>query len=327
MNEQQYKQFNTEEVQRNTVCLDDLDDKTPRTLLFGYDVTRATFHVYIDPSDGLIHVLKYTSTGTGAEQKFLVISHTSGQSGGVARNEQFVPDKRLYPESCDLEFCRLLRRYGVSLPFTTFDAAGLARVERFNGFAGYVATADTPKGVMVASLVGGRPADYGDVRVLRQMIHEACIETNAQYAVLDETVWAAEQDVTKVVEQVRAYRETMSPAAFQDPADLEEAVVGEAIRFGHYAMGHNSYPDRFGAYTFTFNYIDGAHLAEDVEGAVRYVGAEGVTAMHAMYEGRPYLVVLEKGSKSQVHVNLFGSPEKFMQEMVKRHRLTQVVIA
>jgi hypothetical protein len=327
MNEKQYEQFNTEDVQRNTVCLDDLADKTPRTLLFGYDVTRATFHVYIDPADGLIHVLKYTSTGPANAQKFLVISHTSGQSGGVARNEQFVPDKRLYPESCDLEFSRLLRRYGVSLPFTTFDAAGLARVERFNGFAGYVATADTPKGVMVASLIGGRPADYGDVRLLRQLIHEACIETNAQYAVLDETVWAAEQDVGKVVEQVRAYRETMGQAAFMDPCELEEAIVGDAILFGHYAMGHSSYPDRFGSYTFSLNYIDGARLADDVVGAVRYVGAEGVTALQAMYEGRPYLVVLEKGTKSHAHVNLFGSADKFIHEMVKRHGLTKVAIA
>jgi hypothetical protein len=324
MNEQQYEQFKTEKAQRNTVCLDDLADKSPRTLLYGYDVTRATCHVYIDPTDGLIHLLKYTSTGPVGAEKFLVLSHTSGQSGGVARNEQLVPDKRLYPESCDLEFCRLLRRYDVSMSFTTFDVAGLARVERFNGFAGYVATADAPKGVPVAPLIGGRPTDFGDVRTLRQMIHEACLETNAFFAVLDDTVWVAEQDVSKVVEQVRVYRETISPAAFLEPAVLGEEVFGDAFEFGHYAMDHNSYPDRFGAYTFSFDCLDSARLSNERDDVVHYVGANGVKALQATYADRPYLVVLDKGRKSYLHINLFGCRDKFIKEMVKCHGLKWV---
>lgn len=326
MNEQQYEQFNSEEAQRNTISLDDLADKSPRTLLFGYDTSRATCHVYLDPTDGLIHVLTYTSTGPVSAEKVLVLSHTSGLAGGVARNEQFVPDKRLYPESCDLEFCRVLRRYDVSLPFTTFDAAGLARVERFNGFAGYVATEDTLKAVPVAPLIGKRPRDFGDVRTLRQMIYEACLETGAAYAVLADTVWVAEQDVQKVVEQILAYQKTMSPAAIQDPCELEDVLVGEAIRFGNHGMDLNGYPDRFGGYTFTASYLEGVRLADDVEGAVRYVGAEGVTALQAMYENRPYLAVL-KGNKGYIHVNMYACPDQFIQELVKGHGLVPAPVA
>jgi len=32
-----------------------------------------------------------------------------------------IPDKRLYPAACDLEFCRVLVDEGEDLPFTTFE--------------------------------------------------------------------------------------------------------------------------------------------------------------------------------------------------------------
>lgn len=35
--------------------------------------------------------------------------------------EQLIPDKRLYPDACDAEFCGLLMRKGALLPFTTFN--------------------------------------------------------------------------------------------------------------------------------------------------------------------------------------------------------------
>ena len=39
----------------------------------------------------------------------------------VSSNYDFVPDKRLYPERCDYNFCRLLKEKGIHLPFTTWD--------------------------------------------------------------------------------------------------------------------------------------------------------------------------------------------------------------
>lgn len=38
----------------------------------------------------------------------------------VTSNHDYVPDKRLYPERCDYNFCLLLKERGVHLPFTTW---------------------------------------------------------------------------------------------------------------------------------------------------------------------------------------------------------------
>ena len=100
----------------------DLGNDTPRTLLLGYTTERRTWHVYLDDKS-LINVLVYAGDG----KNFEVVSHTWGLDGGVLANERFVPNKRLYPESCDEEFCRLLLQANVQLPFTTFTADSHAR--------------------------------------------------------------------------------------------------------------------------------------------------------------------------------------------------------
>ncbi|WP_316207486.1 hypothetical protein [Bradyrhizobium sp. SZCCHNR3118] len=35
-----------------------------------------------------------------------------------------VPNKRLYPEACDFDFCMKLAALGVHLPFTTYGSLG-----------------------------------------------------------------------------------------------------------------------------------------------------------------------------------------------------------
>ena len=85
---------------------DDLKNQEDRTLLYGYTCERDTWHVYL--KDGKIHVVIY-------EYK------QSPREVNTATNEGFVPDKRLYPERCDFEFCKLLADYDVYLPFTTYD--------------------------------------------------------------------------------------------------------------------------------------------------------------------------------------------------------------
>jgi hypothetical protein len=57
-----------------------------------------------------------------------------------------VPDKRVYPESTDLAFARILTTHGVELPFTTFDEDRYARVMKspFHG-AIYEASIQGPR--------------------------------------------------------------------------------------------------------------------------------------------------------------------------------------
>lgn len=85
---------------------DDLSNTKDRTLLYGYTCERDTWHVYL--SGGGIFTVVYSYNG----EPHQVAVHT---------NHDYVPDKRLYPERCDYEFCKLLKKEGVYLPFTTYS--------------------------------------------------------------------------------------------------------------------------------------------------------------------------------------------------------------
>jgi hypothetical protein len=100
----EYNDFR-EEASQPTLTAADLQDKSNRTLLYGYNIERDTWHVYL--KDGVIVTVIY---GRDCQPKKV----------DVIDDHDFIPGKRLYPDRCDLEFCRLLRGRGIDLPFTSF---------------------------------------------------------------------------------------------------------------------------------------------------------------------------------------------------------------
>lgn len=88
------------------ITVDDLADKSDRTLLYGYTCMRDTWHVYI--KFGRIFTVVYCF-GEDPEEV------------SVQENSEFVPNKRLYPERCDFEFCELLKSKDIYLPFTIWE--------------------------------------------------------------------------------------------------------------------------------------------------------------------------------------------------------------
>jgi len=109
------------ESQVNQVfTLSDLKNQTPRTLLYGYTCDRDTWHVYI--KDGQIMILVFKGyEGSPNGQSLLKTIIVDEENQRITANQDFVPNKRLYPESCDFEFCMMLYMAGVDLPFTTWD--------------------------------------------------------------------------------------------------------------------------------------------------------------------------------------------------------------
>ena len=81
-----------------------------RTLIYGYDIERNMFHLYLKYEK--FNFIKYNSNKE-------VISYGYGLSKICA--EDCIPDKRVYPEACDYYFCKLLMNKGVKIPFTTFN--------------------------------------------------------------------------------------------------------------------------------------------------------------------------------------------------------------
>jgi len=95
-----------------------LNNKFDRTLLYGYTCDRYTWHVYL--KEGEIHTVMYM------DKKDI-------QEIQVTSNKGYIPDKRLYPERCDFEFCSLLKSLGCSLPFTIWKELPSNQRRQFYG--------------------------------------------------------------------------------------------------------------------------------------------------------------------------------------------------
>ena len=108
MRKEEYNQLTGE----RTISIAALGNQTNRTLLYGYNIERKTWHVYL--WNGVIHLLIYNFQGHQLDYR----NYTEVPIDPCP----LIPDKRLYPEACDFEFCSLLRDSGVILPFTTFDS-------------------------------------------------------------------------------------------------------------------------------------------------------------------------------------------------------------
>ena len=115
MTKEEYQQLGQITKPEEIISVSDLANQEPRTLLWGYTTKRCSHHVYL--KDGKMHLFVYegrSSWDSGRDDKFYVF-------GPELPIKSLVPDKRLYPEACDAEFCGLLKEMGVYLPFTTWN--------------------------------------------------------------------------------------------------------------------------------------------------------------------------------------------------------------
>lgn len=76
-----------------------------RTLLYGYDCDRRTWHVW-QTGDHLFHAVYISSHEFEFQRSAIKLDAAS-----------LVPNKRLYPEACDFDFCLALRKLGMGIPF------------------------------------------------------------------------------------------------------------------------------------------------------------------------------------------------------------------
>lgn len=94
------------------ISTQDLNNKQDRTLLYGYTCDRDTWHVYL--KNGNIHTVLYRNSAF----REIPVGLKEIQ---IKANQDYIPNKRLYPAACDYEFCMLLQDSGYHLPFTNFD--------------------------------------------------------------------------------------------------------------------------------------------------------------------------------------------------------------
>ena len=112
----------------------ELVDKSDRTLLYGYTVERHTHHVYL--KDQFIHVLIYVSNFDMSDEKIKDVVFYNVDKRHHLKRIPFLPNKRLYPERCDFDFCKVLIEKGLELSFTNYIANN--QFMRPTGFYGLI---------------------------------------------------------------------------------------------------------------------------------------------------------------------------------------------
>lgn len=110
MNRQEYNNIIAYQRSRFDINVRHLNNQTPRTLLYGYTCDRQTWHVYLD-YDMMIHLVVYSYPN--------ILRNYSDETALTIHS--CVPNKRLYPEACDYEYCVYLYQCGAYLSFTNFN--------------------------------------------------------------------------------------------------------------------------------------------------------------------------------------------------------------
>ncbi|MBD3004629.1 hypothetical protein [Streptomyces sp. 5-10] len=113
------EQFNEIKIPLKSVPKIRADDfiGADRTLLYGYTCNRNTWHVYLQA--GEIHLLVYEDVNKR------IIWH---QQHEIWDSQSLVPDKRVYPESTDFQFARMLQHQHVDVQYLPFDQGRHDRV-------------------------------------------------------------------------------------------------------------------------------------------------------------------------------------------------------
>jgi len=108
MNLEDFEQFKNIRVHSNVINVLDLRDLSDRTLIYGYDIDRYTYHLYL--KDCAFHKVIYKLDD--------MVSHVESDSLPIV---ECIPDKRVYPECCDYEFSVLLLKNGIEIPYTNYN--------------------------------------------------------------------------------------------------------------------------------------------------------------------------------------------------------------
>ena len=93
------------------ININDLTNKSDRILIYGYTCERDSFMIEIIDWKIQKYITKF---GYDTNYKEIKISMP------IITNEDYIPNKRIYPQHSDHEFCSLLLNKGLYLPFTTY---------------------------------------------------------------------------------------------------------------------------------------------------------------------------------------------------------------
>lgn len=107
-------------------------DGQAKTLLYGYNTDRDTWHVFCDHLGNIyLYVYKQGLDGKPSQD----IAKIDVSNDGISSLQKLVPNKRLYPHFCDYDFCKYLKSKNAELSFATWREP---KYEEGNIFAGEI---------------------------------------------------------------------------------------------------------------------------------------------------------------------------------------------
>lgn len=126
MNGYQYNELCHPAEEPRVIKLNDLSNQTPRTLLYGYTPScphHFTWHLYLNNKQQFVLIIYESGYPTYVEKPECVYRYDEELPIFEMLNNlpREIYPKRLYPESCDYEFMKMLQYMGAELSLTTFD--------------------------------------------------------------------------------------------------------------------------------------------------------------------------------------------------------------
>ncbi len=100
------------EYKDKLITINDLRNKRDRILIYGHTIERFTFIIEIINGE-----IKKTLIKFGYDTNYTQLYSYPD----ITCNEDYIPNKRIFPNDSDFEFCYLLKSKGLYLPFTTFS--------------------------------------------------------------------------------------------------------------------------------------------------------------------------------------------------------------
>lgn len=307
-----------------------LGNRVPRTLIYGYTLDRHDFHVYLGTDDA-IHLLVCTGISkdpeTGAE-RHLILDQAGPEGRPIQDNREYLPCKRAYPESCDFEFCRLLRTVGLHPSYTTFtEGADERRHEQHGLFAGETHySANLLKGKSLNSEISAHPLyeerSGSDHKLAARLIMQAANDLGIPANTYGGSAIVAEYGVDAVLAKATEYLEALEDVDVQSSHFVSD-LVNEAFGYGHYI--HAGQVDLVnGGISFMAEY-EGHPFKENAK-FKRYVGTsfDGAEAIIGDYEGMPFMAAQLSATTVMFRLQQFGDKQRSLAQWLRMCNLQPV---
>ena len=262
----------------------------------------------------------------------LILRHFISQDGADLDRAIYVP-RQSYPESCDGEFCRLLRENGEQPRFLPFsDEAHAARRAKHGSFAGYT---NLDKGAVARSLsevlrnIPGFPDDE-TARGLAQDVEQNVVTRAARtlrvpFCEAWDAVWVPRFQAAAVLKEVRRILPPILDLINADDDALAQTLFKATCKSAKPPGTIDTNLDGGVKDFFVRLYATELDLKDGFAG-IRLMAQKPGTSGYpkgvvGRYKGRPLAAIIVQEGQGILLLSRYGDEDFFVQRILKRYNL------